>query len=259
MSAFIINKVSNSEFPTIGYPFVELVEVASTNSYAIDTVQANLAVHGTTFFAHSQTAGKGQRGKQWLTEPSSNIIVSCVVDTSFLSLNQQFPFSACVALAAKDFLSKYAGEETSIKWPNDIYWRDRKAAGILIENVVRGNQWPWAVVGIGMNINQTSFSPALKNPVSLKQITGKTFDSVSLTKELCACLDARYQQLKRGDSSSLFENYNNHLFRKNETVKFNKANESFECTVKGVDPTGKLVVDGAIQDSFSFGEVEWVL
>ena len=259
MSAFIINKVSNSEFPTIGYPFVELDEVASTNSYAIDRIQANLAVHGTAYFAHSQTAGKGQRGKQWLTEPGSNIIVSCVVNTSFLSLTHQFPFSICIALAAKDFLSKYAGEETSIKWPNDIYWRDRKAAGILIENVVRGNQWSWAVVGIGMNINQTSFSPDLKNPVSLKQITGKTFDAIALTKELCTCMENRYQQLKSGDSLGLFEDYNNHLFRKNETVKFNKANESFECTVKGVDQTGKLVVDGAKQDFFSFGEVEWVL
>jgi len=249
--------VSNSEFPTIGCPFVELVEVASTNSYAIDSIQANLAVHGTAYFAHSQTAGKGQRGKQWLTEPGSNIIVSCVVDTSFLSVNHQFPFSMCIALAAKDLLSKYAGEETSIKWPNDIYWRDRKAAGILIENVVRGNQWLWAVVGIGMNINQTTFSPDLKNPVSLKQITGRTFDAIELTKELCACLETRYQQLKSGQS--LLEEYNNHLFKRNEMVLFNKDNESFNCTVKGVDESGKLLVSGASQDSFSFGEVEWVL
>ena len=257
MSAFIINKHVNPEFPTIGYPFVELFEVASTNSYAIDNIKANLAVHGTTYFAHSQTAGKGQRGKQWLTEPGSNIIVSCVVGTSFLSLNHQFPFSMCVALAARDFLAKYAGEETSIKWPNDIYWRDRKAAGILIENVVRGNQWPWAVVGIGMNINQTTFSPALKNPVSLKQITGKTFDAVALTKELCSFLENRYQQLKRG--VSLLEEYNNHLFRRNEIVTFLKGNETFNCTIKGVDQSGKLLVVGATQDSFSFGEVEWVL
>ena len=257
MSAFTINIASNPEIPTIGYPFVELIEVASTNSYAIDNIQANLAVHGTTYFAHSQTAGKGQRGKQWLTEPSNNIIVSCVLDTSFLSLNHQFPFSMCVALAARDFLSKYAGDETSIKWPNDIYWRDRKAAGILIENVVRGNQWPWAVVGIGMNINQTSFSPALKNPVSLKQITGKTFDAVALTKELCSFLENRYQQLKRG--VSLLEEYNIHLFRRNEIVSFHKGNDSFNCTLKGVDNNGKLMVSGAMQDSFLFGEVEWVL
>ena len=124
---------------------------------------------------------------------------------------------------------------------------------------MRGNQWLWAVVGIGMNINQTSFSPSLKNPVSLKQITGKTFDAVALTKELCICLDTRYQQLKRRDSEALLADYNYHLFKKNEQVKFNKANASFDCTIKGVDESGKLLVVGAIQDSFAFGEVEWVL
>ena len=122
---------------------------------------------------------------------------------------------------------------------------------------MRGNQWPWAVVGIGMNINQTTFSPALKNPVSLKQITGKTFDAVALTKELCSFLENRYQQLKRG--VSLLEEYNNHLFRRNEIVTFLKGNETFNCTIKGVDQSGKLLVVGATQDSFSFGEVEWVL
>ena len=259
MSAFIINKISNTDFSSIGNPFIELSEIPSTNSYAIDNIQANLAVHGMSYFAHKQTEGKGQRGKQWLTESSSNIILSCVVDTSFLSLNHQFPFSACIALAAKDFFSKYAVDETSIKWPNDIYWRDRKAAGILIENVVRGNQWSWGVVGIGININQTTFSPTLKNPVSLKQITGKTFDVVKLAKELCTHLENRYQQLKSGDNIAILEEYNRNLFRKNENVLFNKGTDSFYCTIKGVDETGRLLVTGINQESFSFGEVEWVI
>ena len=259
MSAFIINKISNTDFSSIGNPFIELSEIPSTNSYAIDNIQANLAVHGAAYFAHKQTEGKGQRGKQWLTEPSSNIILSCVVDTSFLLLNHQFPFSACIAVAAKDFFSKYAGDETSIKWPNDIYWRDRKAAGILIENVVRGQQWSWAVVGIGININQTTFSPTLKNPVSLKQITGKTFDVVKLAKELCTYLENRYQQLKSGDNIAILEEYNRNLFRKNENVLFNKGTDSFYCTIKGVDETGRLLVTGINQESFSFGEVEWVI
>jgi BirA family biotin operon repressor/biotin-[acetyl-CoA-carboxylase] ligase len=250
---------SYPEFSSIGNPFIELSEVASTNSYAIDNIQANMAAHGTAYFAHKQTAGKGQRGKQWLTEPSSNIIISCVVDTSFLLLNQQFTFSTCVALAARDFLFKYSDDNTSIKWPNDIYWRDRKAAGILIENVVRGQQWLWAVVGIGMNINQTSFSPTLKNPVSLKQITGKTFDTVSLAKELCSFLETRYQQLKQGEERDILEDYNKSLYKLNQKVILKKDYESFECTVKGVDKSGRLLVSDTTQEHFSFGEVEWVI
>ena len=258
MSPFVINKVSDPIFSPIGTPFLELIEIASTNSYAIEMIQANLAEHGTTYFAHSQTAGKGQRGKQWLTEPGSNIIISCVIDTSFLTINHQFSFSVCVALACKDFLTRHAGEETAIKWPNDIYWRDRKAAGLLIETIIRGQEWQWAVVGIGMNINQTTFPTELKKPVSLKQITGKSFDAVTLSKELCACLEARYQQLKQGNYTKQLEEYNRHLFRLNEKVLLRKGNITFEANIKGVNEYGELLVDNALQDSFSFGEVAWV-
>lgn len=258
MSPFVINKVVNSIISPIGASFFELIELPSTNSYAIELIQANLAEHGATYFAHRQTAGKGQRGKKWLTEPSTNIIISSIIDTSFLSLNNQFLFSVCIALGCKDFLTQYAGEETVIKWPNDIYWRDRKAAGILIENTIRGQEWQWAVVGIGMNINQTTFSPELKNPVSLKQITGKTFDTVALAKELCASLETRYQQLKQGNYQELLQEYNQHLFRRNEKVLLRKGNITFEATIKEVNEYGQLLVDNATQDSFSFGEVEWV-
>ena len=141
----------------------------------------------------------------------------------------------------------------------DIYWRDRKAAGILIENTIRGNQWQWAVVGIGMNINQTSFISTLKNPVSLKQITGKSFDAVAMAQELCSFLEVRFNQLKGGKEKQQLEEYNSKLFMINKTVTFNKENISFEATVKGVSKTGQLVIDGYLQDSFSFGEVEWVL
>ncbi|MGI9137851.1 MAG: biotin--[acetyl-CoA-carboxylase] ligase, partial [Sediminibacterium sp.] len=93
-----------------------------------------------------------------------------------------------VALGAQAFFMVYAGDETKIKKPNDIYWRDRKAGGILIENIVRGNIWTWAVIGIGVNINQTQFSNDAGNPVSLKQITGKNWDVKSLQKKLSSAL-----------------------------------------------------------------------
>ena len=86
------------------------------------------------------------------------------------------------SLPAYDFFNFYAIDETSIKWPNDIYWRDRKAGGILIENILQGKKWKFAIVGIGININQTLFPASLPNPVSLKQITGKTFNVVELGK-----------------------------------------------------------------------------
>jgi BirA family biotin operon repressor/biotin-[acetyl-CoA-carboxylase] ligase len=238
---------------------MELTEVESTNIYAMDRLQANLAAHGTVFFAHSQTAGKGQHGKSWSAEPGRNIAMSVIIDCSFLLLSQQFPLSMMVALACHDLFSKYAGDETFVKWPNDIYWRDRKAGGILIENQVRGSNWQAAVVGIGINLNQTVFSSELKNPVSLKQITGKDFDTVSVAKELCDCLEKRYGQLKNGSFEKLLSEYNERLFKRGEKVRLKKGAVGFECVISGVSANGELEVMGGLQESYRFGEVEWVL
>jgi len=247
---------------TIGYPFIELISVDSTNNYAFDKLQENLAAHGMAIFAHKQTGGKGQRGKAWETEPGSNIILSVILDTSSLSISQQFPFSAAMALAAYNFFSYYAGEETKIKWPNDIYWRDRKAGGILIESSIMNRpsligSWKWAVVGMGININQTVFPEYLPNPVSLKQIKGKDFDIVTLAKELCHCIEIRFQQLKNGKEEELLALYNHHLYKQKQRVRLKKGNVAFTCTVEGVSDDGQLLVSGAMQDRFVFGEIEW--
>lgn len=238
---------------------MELTVVDSTNIYAMDRLQANLAAHGAAFFAHHQTAGKGQRGKSWSDEAGNNIALSIIIDPSFLLLSNPFPLSMMVAAGCYDFFSKYAGDETAIKWPNDLYWRDRKAGGILIENLVRGNKWQGAVAGMGININQTVFPGTVKNPVSLKQITGKNHDTVALAKELCGCLEIRYRQLLDGQTALLHDFYNLHLYKKDSVVKLKKDNRSFFCTIKEVSLTGELVVADGPQDHFRFGEVEWVL
>jgi len=268
-ASFIFVKSSNSlssssTINTIGHPFIELAAVDSTNNYAFDKLQANLAAHGTAYFAQEQTAGKGQRGKVWNAEPGSSIILSVTLDTAFLLIHQQFLLSVAIGLAAHDLFSKYAGDETKIKWPNDIYWRDRKAGGILIESSVKTNKsgktvWKWAVVGLGININQTKFPKNLSNPVSLKQITGKNFDTFLLAKELCDCLQKRFSQLKKGAAKKQLEEYNLHLYKLQEIVRLKKNNAAFHCTVEGVTKSGELIVSGAAQESFVWGEVEWQL
>ena len=244
---------------TIGQPFIELTVVESTNIYAMEQLQANLAAHGTTFFAHNQTAGKGQHGKTWTAEPDTHIAMTVVLDCSFLSVSQQFRLSVVTALATHDLFSRYAGEETFVKWPNDIYWRDRKAGGILIETLIRGNIWQSSVVGIGVNLNQLHFPPTLANAISLTQITGKQFNTVVLAKELCIYMEKRYHQLKNGEFESLLMEYNEHLYKRGQEVKLKKNNIAFNCRIIGVSALGELVVAGGLQDSFSFGEVEWIL
>jgi BirA family transcriptional regulator, biotin operon repressor / biotin---[acetyl-CoA-carboxylase] ligase len=243
----------------IGEPFTELSEVDSSNNYAMAKAQAHLAAHGSTWFAWHQKAGKGQRGKNWNAEPGQNIMMSCIVEPHLLSIDNQFMLSVIVALACHDFFSSYALDETKIKWPNDIYWRDRKAGGILIENILKGREWKFAIIGIGININQTLFPPHLPNPVSLKQITGKAFNVVELAKELCTLLEKRWQQLKTKPHYELLEEYSRNLYKLNKQVRFKKDNALFKAKLTGVSKLGNLLIDTGTETEIAFGSVEWII
>lgn len=245
----------------IGETFIELLSIDSTNNYAFDIIQAKLAAQGTAIFAHEQTKGKGQRGKTWISEKDANIILSIVLEPSFLQLHQQFYLSAAMALAGYDFLKKYVPEGIFIKWPNDLYWNDKKAGGILIETKIgkRSAGIRWAVAGFGININQVKFSPGLKNPVSLKQLTRVNYKPIDLAKELCICIEKRYNQLQKGRLKLLLKEYNEHLYKLNEEVKLKQKNVVFKRIIKGVDDGGKLLVDNEATDSYGWGEVEMVI
>lgn len=241
----------------IGTPLIELQQVDSTNNYATALVHAAMAQHGTVVWAHHQTAGKGQREKNWNAANGENITASFIINVEKLLPSSAFFLSKTIAIAVQKFFKKYAGDETKIKWPNDVYWRDRKTAGILIENVLRGNEWKYAVVGIGININQTLF-PALENKaVSLKQITGKTYDLSSLLKELCGELEKALCQLDEAPSA-IETTYHSELYKKDQIVKLRKANRLFEAKIKGVDAAGRLIAHHLVDEFFEVGEVEWI-
>ena len=225
----------------------------------MDRVQAGMASHGMAWFTHEQTAGKGQRGKGWQTEPGKNIAMSLVLQPESLNARQQFYLSAAIALACFEIFSGYAGDETKIKWPNDLFWRDRKAGGVLIENVFHGKKWKWAIAGVGININQVNFEGGIKNPVSLKQITGKEFDTVILAKELYALLMKRISELNTKSFEKILDDYNKHLYKLNKNVSLKKEGVIFETVIKAVSPEGKLLTVDATNRQFDFGEVEWVL
>jgi BirA family transcriptional regulator, biotin operon repressor / biotin---[acetyl-CoA-carboxylase] ligase len=262
-------------------PFIELQSVDSTNNYARQLFEGqlkaglpvrqedkpDLAQHGMAVFAHEQVTGKGQRGKIWASEKGANIAMSILIKPGLLRLSAQFQLSACAAVALHDFFTNYTGGDVFIKWPNDLYWQDRKAGGILIENIVTGQQtgisdtpqWKWSIIGMGVNINQTSFLPDLPNPVSLKQITGKIFEPLLLAKELHNLFLDKYNSLIQDGFDNIYAAYCTHLYKRNETVKFKKGARVFEAVVKTVLPTGRLAVQHAVEEEFDFGEVEWVI
>ena len=261
-----------------GLPFIELDSIDSTNNYALAQLHAGMAQHGTAYFARQQSAGKGQRGKIWVTEKDSSIILTVVIDPQPLSLTQQFELSVCTAVSVCDFFKKYAGDGVRIKWPNDLYWQDRKAGGILIENVIGGQRsevrsrrtevrenmsslsaWRWAVIGIGINLNQTYFPAELKSPVSLKQITGIDYKTIELAKELHQAICNNFKRLITSGFDEFYSSYQFCLYKRGETVKLKKGNRVFEALVKSVSPNGKLIVEHAIEEEYDFGEIEWLI
>ena len=239
--------------------FTILDTVDSTNNYAMGQLHAGLATHGMAWHTREQTAGKGQRGKSWETGRDRNIAMSIVIEPLKLKPEQQFYLSMAVAIATQAFFAKYAGEETKIKWPNDLYWRDRKAGGILIENIFHGREWKWCVVGIGININQDFFDKSLKNPVSLAQITSRTFDVEQLARELHRSVMEKVAEIYSQSIEQLVAAYNEHLYKANEKVKLKKGVAVFETSVKSVSASGVLHTADAIERQFNFGEVEWVI
>jgi len=178
-------------------------------------IKEGLAKSGSCYTADFQTHGKGQYGRVWESSQGQNLLCSYILELKKLDAGKnwtptdQIGFSAAIALGARAFFTGFAGEETKIKRPNDIYWRDRKAGGILIENLVRGKEWTWAVIGIGINLNQSSFSSAAvnsvsSNPISLQEITNQSWDVKTMQQLLSDALNvAMHEWLMQGDEKTI--------------------------------------------------------
>ena len=199
----------------LGAPLIELSSIDSTNLYAMDQIKLGLAKSGSCYTADFQTNGKGQHGRVWESSKGQNLLCSYILELNTLDAlknwtpTDQIGFSAAIALGARAFFAAFAGSETKIKKPNDIYFSDRKAGGILVENLVRGKEWTWTVIGIGMNINQSSFSSAAvnsvsSNPISLQEITNKIWDLKQMQQHLSEALSNAIQNwLQLGEAATL--------------------------------------------------------
>ncbi len=240
---------------TFDNQLIELDSVDSTNNYAMARIHEGLASDGLVCLARHQWAGKGQRGKTWQSEPGQNLIMSLVIEPAPLVLSRQFLFSAAVAQGIMDLILTIGPDHWSIKWPNDIYWDDRKTAGILVENVIRGNSWLYAVAGVGMNLNQESFPAEIRNAISLKQITGKHYDPVLFARELVPAIQNRISEL-RDQPDQILKDFNENLYRRNQTVLLKKGNDFIETLLKGVNGDGSLQTE---YGEFALGEVEFTV
>jgi BirA family biotin operon repressor/biotin-[acetyl-CoA-carboxylase] ligase len=245
----------NLHSTTFDNQLIELESVDSTNNYAMARIHEGLASDGLVCLARRQWAGKGQRGKTWLSDPGQNLTMSLVIRPVSLNLSQQFLFSAAVALGILDFVQAMEIRYWSIKWPNDIYWNDRKAAGILIESIIQGKNWSFAVVGVGMNLNQEFFPEEIPNAISLKQITGNVYDPVHFAKGLVPVIQSRINSLRK-DQDHILNGFNHSLYKRNQTIILKKGKDLIQARLLGVDIMGFLLTD---QGSFGPGDVDFIV
>lgn len=220
-------------------------------------IHAGVAQPAQAIVAHEQTSGKGQRGKSWQSTAGESLSFTLLLRPEPLQAIQAFQLLVAVALGAHTAVETMSGAAFTIKWPNDIFWGDRKAGGILIENVVHGSNWNWALVGVGINVNQQAFDPTLPHAVSLQQITGHGFDVRALALQLRSSILTEFDLLRVKGFTDRLDKYNQKLYGKGQIIRFRQQQRVFEAEVEGVAPNGYLLTRQGHQ--FRFGEVEWLL
>lgn len=234
-----------------------LKEVDSTNLYASKLPEST--PEGSVVVAEYQSKGRGQGSNKWESMPGENLMCSIILKPTFLKANMQFYLSKAIALAVADFISLYT-DSVSIKWPNDIYVKNKKIAGILIEHSIESDYIKQTTAGIGININQQQFSKGIPNPISLNMATGERYEIDELLDILISLIENRYLMLKEMDYTTLDENYLTSLFKYKVKSEYSANGMIFNGTITGVEPTGELkILDESGQTQlFLNKEVEFI-
>ena len=228
-------------FPkTFPVPLIHLEETDSTNKYLNELCNKQCVEELTTITADFQTSGRGQRGNSWESEAGQNLMFSFVLYPTFLKAN------------------------ISIKWPNDIYWKDKKICGMLIENDLTGVHISRSITGIGINVNQETFCSDAPNPVSLKQINGQSYDCPQILASVMKRIKTYYNLLATGKAdiqSLIADRYACSLFRKEGFHRYTDANGDFMARLLRVEPDGRFILEdqtGTIRN-YLFKEVQYIL
>lgn len=254
-------RVWHFEFKTLKMKILKLTETTSTNDVLLahpvpPPKEMVVAV------AEYQTAGRGQAGNSWESERGKNLLFSILTSPQNIAVTDQYVLSMAGALALKAALDQYT-DHITLKWPNDIYWRDRKISGTLIETTVKGKRIERCVYGIGLNVNQQVFRSNAPNPVSLYNIIGvetplnKVLDAVLLS------FNEYYQRAIGGDISGIIHEYNAALFRREGLHAYEDCatHEHFEAHISRVAPNGCLhLIDANGQErTYWMKEVRFIL
>jgi BirA family biotin operon repressor/biotin-[acetyl-CoA-carboxylase] ligase len=218
-----------------------LPECHSTNDTALNLVKDRKAHEGTVVITDHQLQGKGQRGNKWITEKGLNLTFSLILKPNFLDISEQFYLNMAVSNSIRKLLQEYI-PHLQVKWPNDLILPDfGKIGGILIENTYSGTNWDFAVVGVGINVNQVQF----ENPqaTSLAKATGSKFDLSELFRLLMTQIEQGYLQLKRGKWLEIKSEYLHNLYLKDVWNNYEDSFGNFKGKIVGISAQGKLEME----------------
>ncbi len=241
----------------MGKQVIFVPECHSTNDEVQRLLQQSGSPEGLVVITANQTAGRGQRGNAWESEPGKNLTFSIGLKPHFLDPKRQFYLSMAVSLGLFDCISTVLPElEVKIKWPNDIMLNGKKTCGILIENQLAGQVFDRSVVGIGLNVNQVLFS--IPTATSFAKEAGEIFELNRLLPLLLEKFEARYLQLKAGEFDRIRYDYEQHLFWRDEVHDFVVDEHPVSGILTGVSEEGKLdVLINGRQKQFAFKEISY--
>ena len=233
-----------------------LKETDSTNNHLRRLLDKEQLPEGSLVVTDFQTAGKGQVGNSWESEAGMNLMFSLLLYPDFIPANRQFLISQIASLSVKETLDAYT-DFIQVKWPNDIYWKDRKICGMLIENDLSGQLLYCSIIGIGLNLNQSLFRSNAPNPISLTQITGKKYDREEVLNRFlriffqyyCLLLQVKEEEVRTAYMQALYHGEGYHRYRDGQG--------QFEARIQAIEPTGHLILqlrDGE-QRRYAFKEV----
>jgi len=196
-------------------------------------------------YTYNQTAGKGQIGRKWYSGEAKNITFSMQLGVNQLLVKNQSHLNMIVSLALRDWISSIIGDDVSIKWPNDIYKKNKKVAGMLIQNTLSEQFISKTLIGIGININETDFPSDLPNPISFKQIMGKSFELNTLFANMISFLEQRFQFYDEQSFQNLQKQYTSKLYllKKVSTFALSENGQNFSGMIQGVSDTGQLMIE----------------
>jgi BirA family transcriptional regulator, biotin operon repressor / biotin---[acetyl-CoA-carboxylase] ligase len=240
-----------------GQKLIYVPECHSTNSLLSEFNDQAELPEGAVLVTNHQTAGRGQRGNRWETEPGQNLTFSILLKPRFLEAKDQFQLNMALSLGVAAALQAGLSKPIRLKWPNDILVDDKKIGGILIENQVKGVVLSSSIIGIGINVNQSGFP--YPRASSLSNFSGHGWDLNETFQNLLTAIEHEYVELRDQRSPALKQRYLTWLYKFNEPHRFKTGEEDFTGAIREVDEDGRLCVEhgGSIR-KFAFKEIDWV-